>query len=135
MTIMSQIANIAIADGATTPVTHTFTPIQSSPNAVWKDSDAAKAYVASQYIITATRKSTDSTKGLTRTRISLVLPTMGNGVALPSSEVDYSHQVVVEFISPNRGLKQERKDTRTLLKNLLADAQIIDMVDELHAAY
>jgi len=132
---MSQIANMTVADGATTPVNHVFTPVQSTPSAVWKDTDAAKTYVAGQYQITAVRRGSDSPKGLTRYRLALVLPTMGNGVALPASEVDYSHQVVVEFICPNRGVKQERKDLRTLLKNLLADAQIIDMVDELRSAY
>lgn len=132
---MSAIANITIADGATSPVSHAFVPVQTSPNPVWQDTDAAKAYKASQYRISAVRKSNDSTKGLTRVRLALVLPTMGTGVALPASEVDYSHQVTVEFIMPNRGLKQERKDLRVLIMNALVDAQVVDMVDELHAAY
>lgn len=132
---MSAIANIAIADGAATPVTHTFVPVQTNPNPVWNDTDAAKPYLASQYRVSIVRKASDSTKGLTRVRITLVLPTMGTGVALPASEVDYSHQAVIEFTMPNRGLKQERKDIRTLIKNLLADAQVIDVIDELHAAY
>lgn len=132
---MSAIATITIADGAATPVNHAFVPVQTAPQPVWQDTDAAKAYKASQYRFSAVRKATDSTKGLTRVRLALVLPTMGTGVALPASEVDYSHQVTVEFIMPNRGLKQERKDIRTLIKNALADAQVIDMIDELHAAY
>lgn len=132
---MSAIANITIADGAATPVNHTFVPVQTSPNPIWSDSDAAKAYKASQYRFTAVRKTTDSTKGLTRVRMTLVLPTMGTGVALPASEVDYSHQSTVEFIMPVRGLKQERKDLRVLTRNVLADAQVIDMIDEMNAAY
>lgn len=132
---MSAIANITIADGAATPVSHAFVPVQTSPNPIWQDSDAAKAYKAAQYRLSAVRKATDATKGLTRVRLTLVLPTMGTGVALPASEVDYSHQATVEFIMPNRGLKQERKDMRVLLLNALADAQVVDMVDELHAAY
>lgn len=132
---MSAIANIVIADGATTPVNHTFVPVQSSPIAKWKDTDAAKAYTAAQFQISLLTKPSDSAKGLSRVRIAVVLPTMGTGVALPASEVDYSHQVTVEFVLPNRGLKQERKDIRTLLKNLLADAQIVDVVDDLRSAY
>lgn len=132
---MSAIGNITINDGAATPVSHVFTPVQSSPNPVWRDSVASKAYLASQFGIVAVRKSNPSSKGLTRVKLSLALPTMGTGVSLPASEVDYSHQVTVEFICPNRGIKQERKDMRVLLANLLADAQVIDMIDELRAAY
>lgn len=132
---MSAIANISIADGATSPVTHVFTPITSTPNALWRDSDATKPYVASQYSVLAIRKASSSTKGLTRVRLSIGLPTMGSGVALATSEVDYSHQCVIEFMMPNRGLKQERKDLRTLVKNLLADAAVIDMIDELRSTY
>lgn len=132
---MSAIANIAIADGAATPVTHTFSPIQSNPFAKWVDTDAAKPYLASQYSIIGRVTRQDSTKGLTRVKLGLVLPTMGTGVSLPASEVDYSHQVNIEFICPNRGIKQERKDSRVLARNLLADAQVIDMIDELRSSY
>jgi len=132
---MSAVANIAIADGASTPVTHTFSPIQTNPNAIFRDTDAAKAYLASQYRITAVSKLNSNVKGLSRVKFTVELPTMGNGVSLPTSEVDYTTTIHVEMIAPNRGLKQERKDARTLVKNLLADAQVIDMVDELRAAY
>lgn len=132
---MSAIANIVIADGATTPVNHTFVPVQSSPVAGWRDSDAAKAYTASQYRISAVSKLNGSTRGLSRVKMTVELPTMGNGVSLPTSEVDYTTTMMVEIIAPNRGLKQERKDVRTLVKNLMSDAQVIDLIDELRAAY
>lgn len=131
---MSAIANITIADGAATPVSHVFVPASSSPVG-WEDSDAAKVYKASQYRLSTTTKKSPSTKGLTRVKMVLELPVMGNGVSLPASEVDYTTTAIVEFICPNRGLKQDRKDTRTLLKNALADAQFIDVIDELRAAY
>lgn len=132
---MSAIANIAIADGASTPVTHTFAPVQTTPAAIFRDTDAAKALLASQYRITGISKLTPNAKGLSRVKLTVELPTMGNGVSLPTSEVDYTTTIHVEMIAPNRGLKQERKDARTLVKNLLADAQVIDMMDELRAAY
>jgi hypothetical protein len=132
--IMSAIANITIADGATTPVNHVFIPAGSNPSQ-WEDSDAAKVYKASQYRVTTTRKVSNSTKGLTRVKVVVELPTMGNGVSLPASEVDYTHTFIIEAICPNRGLKQERKDMRVLSKNLLSDAQIVDVIDELRASF
>lgn len=131
---MSAIANMTIADGASTPVNHTFVPVASTPPS-WEDSDAAKTYKAAQYRITQVTKRSSSTKGLTRVKFTVELPTMGNGVSLPASEVDYTHTFIGELICPNRGLKQERKDTRTIVKNLLADAQFIDIIDELRSAY
>lgn len=132
---MSAIANIAIADGAATPVTHTFSPVQTNPLAIFRDTDVAKAYLASQYRITAGSKLNSNVRGLSRVKFTLELPTMGNGVSLPTSEVDYTTTIHVEMIAPNRGVKQERKDARTLCLNALADPQIIDMMDELRAAY
>lgn len=132
---MAQIANMTINDGATTPVAHVFTPIQSTPVALWRDTDAAKSYVVSQHGITLSRKQSTAANGLTRVKLTLSLPTMGTGVSLPASEVDYSHQVSVEFIMPNRGQKQERKNIRTFLSNLLVDAQVVDVIDEMRAAF
>lgn len=40
---MSAIANITIADGATTPVNHVFAPVGTNPPG-WEDTDAAKVY-------------------------------------------------------------------------------------------
>lgn len=132
---MSAIANIAIADGAATPVTHTFAPVQTNPLAIFRDTDAAKAYLASQYRISGKSQLNSNVRGLSRVKFTVELPTMGNGVSLPTSEVDYTTTIHVEMIAPNRGVKQERKDARTLVKNLLSDAQVIDMMDELRAAY
>lgn len=132
---MSQIANITVNDGAATPVAHVLVPMQTTPSAIWRDSDVAKPYRISQFQLTATRKEGAGAKGLTRVRLALVLPTMGDGTTLPASEVDYSNQVTVEFILPNRGLKQERDNCRTLMANILQDAQIVSMVDDLQAAY
>lgn len=132
---MSAIANLVIADGATTPVSHTFSPVQSNPAAIFRDTDAAKPYLASQYRVTAISRLNSNVKGLSRVKFTLELPTMGNGVSLPTSEVDYTTTIHIEMIAPNRGIKQERKDARTLAKNLLLDAQVIDMMDELRAAY
>lgn len=131
---MSAIANIAIADGAATPVTHTFAPKGTNP-ASWEDTMSTKPYKASQFRIASVVKASPSPKGLTRTRITVELPTMGSGVSIPASEVDYTHTAILELITPNRGLKQERTDLRVLCKNLLADAQIIDIIDELRSAY
>lgn len=132
---MSAIANIAIADGAATPVTHTFVPLQTSPDAVWMDSDSAKAFTAAQYSIRNSIKRGNSSKGVDRVKFAVTLPTMGTGVSLPASEVDYTDTCIIEFILPKRGIKQGRKDLRTLVKNLLGDAQVVDIIDELRSAY
>lgn len=131
---MSAIAQMTIADGAATPVNHVFAPVASVPPS-WEDTDAVKPYKAAQYRITQLTKRNTSTKGLTRVKFTVELPTMGNGVSLPASEVDYTHTFIGELICPNRGLKQERKDARTLVRNLLADPQFIDIIDELRSAY
>lgn len=131
---MAVMANMTVADGATTPVSHVFSPVSDSP-AEWLDTDAAKAYKHLQYRVFAIRKPANGPNGVNRLKLVLNLPTGGDGVSLPANEVSRSHNATVEFLMPAKGIKQERKDLRTLTRNLLADAQVIDLIDELNSAW
>lgn len=131
---MSVMAQISIADGASTPVTHAYNPVTDSPPE-WVDSDAAVLYKHLQKRIVITSKRSNSANGINRVKVSMSLPTGGDGVTVPSNEVSRFHVVNVEFLMPAKGILQERKDLRTLLKNFLADAQLIDVVDNLNSAW
>lgn len=131
---MSVMALLTVADGATTPVNHAFQPETDSPP-TWVDTDAAKAYKHLQHQIVINRVKARSASGLNRVRLSLTLNTGGDGVTVPANEVARFHTVNVEFILPAKGAKQERKDLRVLLLNALQKDQIIDVIDELNAAW
>lgn len=131
---MSVMAQLSIADGAATPVTHAFNPETDSPP-TWVDSDAAKAYKHLQYSLIISRKKAQSSSGVNRVKVSLTLPVGGDGVTVPASEVARYGNATIEFLMPAKGTKQERKDLRVLLMNALANAQVVDTIDELNSAW
>lgn len=131
---MSVMATFSVADGASTPVTHALQPETDSP-ATWVDSDAAKLYKHLQSSLVITRKKAQSASGINRVKVTLHVPIGGDGVTVPANEVSRFGSATVEFLLPAKGTKQERKDIRVLLMNALANAQLIDMVDELNAAW
>jgi len=131
---MAVMAAIAIADGASTPVTHTFNPVTDQPPE-WVDSDAAKAYKYLQPRIIVNTKRSLSPTGVSRVSITLNCPQGGDGVTVPANEIARYAMAKLDFLLPSKGTKQERKDLRVMLINLLANAQIIDVVDELNSAW
>lgn len=131
---MAIMAEIAIADGAATPVTHTFKPVDDNPPE-WVDSDAAILYKHQQKRLIIDIKRAKGPAGVNRVSMTLNLPTGGDGVTVPANENSRFAVCKVEFLLPAKGFKQERKDLRTLVMNALANAQIIDVIDELNGAW
>jgi len=131
---MAVMAAISIADGATSPVTHVYNPVTDSPPE-WVDSDAAVVYKHLQKRIIIDIKRAKTASGINRVKVQLTLPTGGDGVSVPANEVSRFAVANLEFLLPAKGSKQERKDIRTLVKNSLADAQLIDVIDELNSAW
>lgn len=136
---MSQIAPIVVADGAATPVNHTFNPVASAPDALYREAIAGLALVG-QGVVLATNRS-GSNAALQRVRVKLVLPALevvtGQNTAGYSAapKVAYENAVICDFVLPLRGTAQQRKDLRVMLSNLLKDAQIVDLVDNLNIPY
>lgn len=136
---MSAIAPIVINDGAATPVAHTFNPFQSVPQANYRENQTALALVGQGTISIVS--STDLGNGLSKVRVVLALPALEvigaqNAQGYTASpKVAYTNKVDATFILPNRGTAQQRKDLRTLFSNLLANAQVVDVIENLAQPY
>lgn len=131
---MAQIANIVINDGATTPVGHTFFPVASAPKAIYREGLANLPLVGQGQIVLS-----GGVPGaaLQRVKMTLALPALETATGANSDgytaapRVAYTNTVQVEFILPARGTMQQRKDLRVMLSNLLKDAQVVDVIDNL----
>lgn len=136
---MSAIANIAIQDGQATPATHTFYPVASGNDSVWRENQSALPLVG-QGTVHQTLK-LDSKTGLNRVRLVLDVPALETATAANSQgytaapKVAYSNRVTVEFILPSRGTAAQRKDLRVMLSNLIKDGTIVDTIDSLNMPY
>lgn len=143
---MPAIAAIVINDGAATPVAHTFTPLGRDANGVywWEQTTPVPVNkLAAKRISYKQTRELDVAKQLTsvsRANYTLWYPsmeTLANNSAgfTPPATVAYKEVARLSFELPERGLVQERKDTRVLLANFLAHAMMISNVDNLEPSY
>lgn len=136
---MSAIANIAVLDGQATPVTHTFFPVQSDPDAQYRESQASLPLIGQGRVSIIFRsKVSDS---LQRVRVQLELPALETATSANSSgytaapKVAYTNTMAMDLILPSRSTAAQRKDLRVLASNLLLNAQIVDSIDNLNRPY
>lgn len=137
---MSAIAAIVINDGQATPVAHTFNPVTAAPDQFYREAQSGLALVG-QGRITVTEKLGQSAEGISKVRIKLELPALETITAqnaqgyTAAPRVAYTTTMVVDCFLPNRGTAAQRKDLRVLMANLLANAQIIDLIENLNTPY
>lgn len=143
---MPQAANIVINDGATTPVSHTFSPIGKDEKGVmWfeQTTPTVTSPLGAKRIGYRQTRVLDSQKRLTgksKATYMLFVPTLetvSNNSAgiVPPPTLAYEEVARVEVDVAERSSKQERKDTRVLAMNLLAAAMTVSNIDDLQPTY
>lgn len=145
---MPQIANVVINDGAGSPVAHTFSPIgrDDKTGVFWFEQTipAPASPLAAKRIgykqVRAVSASTKKMDGVGKVSYMLSVPTLevlgtsDNGI-VPPPTLAYKEVARLEFEIAERSTTQERKDTRVLAMNLLANAMAIANVDTLQPSY
>lgn len=138
---MAAATNIVINDGAATPVAHTFVPSNRDANGVMVFVDQSPDIPAGYHRITANLREPQGNSADFRVDLRLwfktlevTSPSTSTGIQ-PAPMLAYQQVGGIELRLPKRGSKQERKNTRVLLKNLLENAQIAAMIDDLINVY
>ncbi len=144
---MSAVANIALPDAQATPVTHTFIPLGPDKLGAWwfEDQSASNALgynrISLQLVRPALGTVGDTSQERTnRVKIGVhtpVLETLGtadNGITPPPT-VGYVPRAMIEFVMSERASLQQRKDLRKYALGLLADTQVVSMIESLQAVY
>lgn len=141
---MATATNIVLADAQATPVNHTFTPIGLDSKSVYWFVDQSAANAIGNWKISveivqppAAQPGESSARRVNRVKIGLhepVLETVSNstvsGIA-PAPTVAYIPRSFHEFVMPERGVLLDRKNIRKMSANLLNDANIISVVEQL----
>ena len=129
---MATFADISIADGLATPVSHTFkTKTSSGRLAVWED--RVTGVPVGYNKLSVETKDNDTVR---RVKLSIAVPTLeavsgaNNAGFVPAATVAYVHRVNVEFMLPQRGVAQNRKDILAYLKNSLANATLSAIITD-----
>lgn len=130
---MTAIANIAVPDAATTPVTKTYEPNRIvEDTATWLEKSPAspQGYPS----LDVTLKDPASGGKVYTVRIDYKMPTLvsyTDASGRTVTEVDYSHQFTGTFRLPSAGVLQNRKDFRKLLVGILNHAQLTAVLEDL----
>lgn len=145
---MPAVAAIVLADAAATPVSHTFTPLGPDANGVWWfEERLAASTIGNQRIsIQLTRPGApsngeDSSKRICRVKIGIHTPTLEtlsnstiSGITAAPT-VAYVNRCNIEYIIPERSILQDRQTIRKYSDNLLANALVTTVVENLENFY
>jgi phosphoribosylformylglycinamidine (FGAM) synthase PurS component len=128
--------SITIKDGASTPVDHVFSPTRIDANniATFQErvSGVPIGYPTITWSLRAPTKGSSTYKvtgKLTQPKVIDVTDTSGKTV----KTVDYVNLATVDFVFSEKSTKQERKDLRTLMSNLLINAVMAASADDLES--
>lgn len=134
---MAAISAITVVDGKSTPEPHVYQPIATMPAALYKRTGIAGQPAVAMEKVQASLKSAVGANGLNIGELVLSIPvleqtaggTSSGYVAAPS--LAHELKAKVTFYMHNRSDAAGRKDLRVLLKNLLDNPQIIDLIENL----
>lgn len=144
---MSAVANIVLNDAQATPVAHTFTPIGPDKLGTWwwEDQSVSSPIGYPRISVQLNRvgnPSPGSNSGVrvNRVKVGLHVPkleTLGTSDSglTPPPTVAYVDRASMEFILPERDALQDRKDLRKYAQFLLAETQLVAMIETLQNVY
>jgi len=144
---MSAIGNITINDGAASPVAHVFSPVNIDKDGIAWWADRSGGIPLGYPLISALIKQPSGNnlvslsnrvyRELVKIKVPVLevtSPSTGSGIN-PAPTLSYSVDANLEMVFPERSSLQNRKDLRAFLRNLLADAMIQKMVEDLESPY
>lgn len=137
-------SNIVLADALATPVNHTFIPMgrdkngvfwfedQSQSNAIgyWKISVDIKKPASAPAGSNSNGRSYRATVGLHEPILENVSNSTISGIA-PAPTISYTPRVITEFVMPERTALIDRKNLRKMVANLINDANVVAVVENL----
>lgn len=140
--------NIVLADALATPVNHTFVPLgpdregvfwfedqsQASPIGYWRISYQLKRPPVGAAGQNSNQRTFRAVIGLHEPILENVTNNTVSGIS-PAPTVSYVPRSFVECVMPERSSLQNRKDLRKMTYNLLNEAQLVALVEQLVTPY
>lgn len=133
---MPQNTSIVIADGASTPVSHTFSPSRIDANNVATFQERVSGVPVGYPTLTWSLRAPNGNGTTYRLIGKLTQPkvaTVTDSSGRPVVTTLYTNLGTVELVLSKESTKQERTDLRILLSNLLKAAPIVSSVDDLES--
>lgn len=134
---MPQNTTITIKDGAATPADHVFSPTSILANLAQWNERSSGVLVGQPTITWSVRAPTKQsatykvTGKLSVPKVVTVTDTTGKTV----TSVDYINLASLDIVVSERSSKQERKDLRVMLSNLLLNAVVASTIDDVEGIW
>lgn len=135
---MGTAVNIVLADAQATPVNHTFIPIgpQKDGFFAYEDQSAASPVGYNQIHVRCRRVGASGNAGASSWRVDLRIKTpkletlsTNDAGMVPPPRVAYVPAAELSFVISERSALIDRKDLRKYCQFLLANTQIVDMIE------
>jgi len=131
---MPAIGNLTINDGQSTPVVHTFSPVVTNGlESRWADRSGGKP--AGYLLVNSRQKDPSNGARNYRMQFEIVLPTVATDPTTGKDYISRTARCNMEFVLPESSVLQERKDILAYAKNLLAQAMVTSIVQDLEHVY
>jgi hypothetical protein len=128
---MTAIAALTLADGQSTPVNHTFSPVNIDQSGVARWADRSGGIALGYPVVTFSNKAPTKTSRSYKVTAKVALPILEQTSAStatgiqPQPTLAYNLLANVEFVLPERSTLAQRKDLLAYLKNYLANAAVV----------
>lgn len=140
---MSQAVNIVLADALATPVNHTFAVTEISGGTASFEDRVSGIPIGFGKIKVAIKAPSANGKVGNRNYVAVctigipVMETLGNNSAglTPPPTVAYVMRATLTFDIPERSTLAQRKDIRKYAEKLLAEAQVVNLVENLERLF
>lgn len=136
---MSQISTITILDGEATPVSHNFLPVASGAESFWREAISGVPLIGQPTVTSRlTSKPTDAVqKVVTTIELPVLEVVTGQNAAGYSAapKIAFTCKKIETWFLPARATAQQKKNLRVLANNLNANAQLIDLIENLATPY
>lgn len=135
---MGTFTTMAVADAAATPVTHTFVPLKvDGDTAYYATDEGASALKNWQASFTLRGPLPGQSEKLNRAKISVSIPCTVdetvNGVV--RTALRDTGRINIELIMPSSAVLVDRKTLRKVAAAILADATVVDRIENLKGSY
>lgn len=126
---MAVIANMTIADGAATPVNHTFTA-KGVKNGVAKWKDQVSGVELGMPSVTFSLRESTRDNPMTKVTIKFRLPALETDPSFLVPTLAYEDSATLEFLTHTRDTTQNRDDLQTFVYNLLNQSNMIAAIKD-----
>lgn len=138
---MTAIAALTLADGQTTPVNHTFNPVNIDNAGIAKWADRSGGIALGFPIVSFSMRSPTSSSRAYKVTAKVVTPVLevtspstASGIQ-PAPTLAYNLIATVDLVLPERSTLGQRKDLLAYLKNYLANAVMTAAVENFESIY